>query len=471
MSNTGPSPSLESIVCALGLVLGIILSFLTPPFQVADEDSHFKRAFALSQGKLFAEHDPAAAQPGHYFPVALLEFERAHASLKGDISQKYSFQQFYHWSAGVTIDYSRQAFNSYSAAGMHPFQYIPQAAGMWIGRRLGDKSPLTLLHAARLANVLVFWLLIYAALRIAPVGRLVMALLALLPMTLTLAASISYDPPVIGLCFLVTALLLRLAQTPAGETVSRAVIGLCCGLAVLLFENKLVYFGLWLLWFLIPAAAFRSRRVQIASFLAIVGCGAGGHLIWKLLEQLVSAQPFAHPDSVYFQQQLSFILSHPWQYFVIFLRSLYDGRVFYLYGFIGNLGWLDTNFPVCFIALACVALLAGAALERSPCLPLRFWQRGFMLGTAFLAVALFFTAMYLIWTPLPGRGGVGAPLVNGPQGRYFLPIAPLVGAALSGTRLARITWGTTPAGWFIVLGWALLSGVMTVITTLLRYYC
>jgi len=31
------------------------------------------------------------------------------------------------------------------------------------------------------------------------------------------------------------------------------------------------------------------------------------------------------------------------------------------------------------------------------------------------------TSMYLVWTAMPGSGGIGYPVVLGVQGRYFIP--------------------------------------------------
>ena len=45
------SPTKFFVYCAL--IFGIILITLIPPFQSPDEDSHFKRAYVISQGHLY----------------------------------------------------------------------------------------------------------------------------------------------------------------------------------------------------------------------------------------------------------------------------------------------------------------------------------------------------------------------------------------------------------------------------------
>jgi hypothetical protein len=101
---------------------------------------------------------------------------------------------------------------------------------------------------------------------------------------------------------------------------------------------------------------------------------------------------------------------------------------------IGGLGQLDVGLPRPLyvgwtIALACAA--AHAAL-RGPGEP----RAGLVgAGAAFIGIASSILLIYLIeyvtWT------GVGATLIAGVQGRYFLPLLPFLGLALPSLRLTR----------------------------------
>ena len=57
------------------------------------------------------------------------------------------------------------------------------------------------LFLGRLANLLLFAALPALAVKVAPFGKRVFTVAALLPMTLHLAASFSRDAPLLGLCF------------------------------------------------------------------------------------------------------------------------------------------------------------------------------------------------------------------------------------------------------------------------------
>ena len=85
--------------------------------------------------------------------------------------------------------------------------------------------------SGRLANLLLFAALAALAVKVAPFGKRVFTVAALLPMTLHLAASFSRDAPLLGLCFAFTALLLDAAFGPESRRLSHpagAAAGLWC---------------------------------------------------------------------------------------------------------------------------------------------------------------------------------------------------------------------------------------------------
>ncbi|OGR31562.1 MAG: hypothetical protein A2139_13830 [Desulfobacca sp. RBG_16_60_12] len=90
--------------------------------------------------------------------------------------------------------------------------------------------------------------------------------------------------------------------------------------------------------------------------------------------------------------------------------------------FIGVLGWLDTRLPQpvykfypLLLGLTAVTGISSQERER------RFtWgAAGFAAGLFLASSGLLLLALYLTWTP------VQAPYLDGVQGRYFLPLAPL----------------------------------------------
>jgi uncharacterized membrane protein len=73
-----------------------------------------------------------------------------------------------------------------------PIPYIASASVMFIGKLL-NFSPLDLIYPARLVNLFLYTLIVYMAIKLIPVHKWVLLLLALMPMTLYEAATLSAD--------------------------------------------------------------------------------------------------------------------------------------------------------------------------------------------------------------------------------------------------------------------------------------
>ena len=99
-----------------------------------------------------------------------------------------------------------------------------------------------------------------------------MAGTALLPMTLHLAASLSYDVLLLAAIFLFTAEVLSLAY--GNRKGSPADVLLLCVLAAAFGPCKLVYSLVTLLVFLIPAEKLGGKGRKAALGAAVLGCAA-----------------------------------------------------------------------------------------------------------------------------------------------------------------------------------------------------
>ena len=88
--------------------------------------------------------------------------------------------------------------------------YLPQVFGLLLGK-LFSSSPVILMYFGRLMNLILSLLIIFLAIRITPIGKWTFFLLALMPKTLYMMASLSYDALVISTSFLLIALFLYYA--------------------------------------------------------------------------------------------------------------------------------------------------------------------------------------------------------------------------------------------------------------------
>lgn len=230
-------------VPAVGLALGVTFTYVTPALVAPDEYTHLAAAYELAStwsGQTAADED------GN---LLLRECDAAHFGTKtGDIGVlAYKNEAIAETSEPGSPDVLTT--HSEVKAGQGSGSYLAQALGIRLARAQG-KNFYTMLLYGRLANRILYLLLAALAVWLAPTSlRGLLACVALLPMPLQLAASLSPDAAVLGLVFSFTALCLRLRGEKAvwWQKILLIVLG---GLTA---PGKAIYLPVILLCLLIPA--------------------------------------------------------------------------------------------------------------------------------------------------------------------------------------------------------------------------
>lgn len=230
-------------VPAVGLALGVTFTYVTPALVAPDEYTHLAAAYELAStwsGQTAADED------GN---LLLRECDAAHFGTKtGDIGVlAYKNEAIAETSEPGSPDVL--STHSEVKAGQGSGSYLAQALGIRLARAQG-KNFYTMLLYGRLANLILYLLLAALAVWLAPTSlRGLFACVALLPMPLQLAASLSPDAAVLGLVFSFTALCLRLRGEKAvwWQKILLIVLG---GLTA---PGKAIYLPVILLCLLIPA--------------------------------------------------------------------------------------------------------------------------------------------------------------------------------------------------------------------------
>lgn len=230
-------------VPAVGLALGVTFTYVTPALVAPDEYTHLAAAYELAStwsGQTAADED------GN---LLLRECDAAHFGTKtGDIGVlAYKNEAIAETSESGSPDVLTT--HSEVKAGQGSGSYLAQALGIRLARAQG-KNFYTMLLYGRLANLILYLLLAALAVCLAPTSlRGLLVCVALLPMPLQLAASLSPDAAVLGLAFSFTSLCLRLRGEKAvwWQKILLIVLG---GLTA---PGKAIYLPVILLCLLIPA--------------------------------------------------------------------------------------------------------------------------------------------------------------------------------------------------------------------------
>ena len=250
----------QRLLLLVGVPLGLLIAFLAPAWIGYDEPIHFARAVDMAGGSLFATHEEGLGTPipASYSEDTLLVQQNW---VDGNPA----------WTAALTGDLlgsspdGRTVHVDLRPLASPPVAYLPAAVGMLVPVAV-DAPGVLALWAGRIANLAAYLSLAVLAVRTASAFRWTLAALALLPMHLTLGATISPDALTAAALFLVVALWTRVR---ADEEIP---LWLLVSGTLLLALAKPPYF---LVLALLPVAGFR-RRTPEGRLAARVGAGTLG---------------------------------------------------------------------------------------------------------------------------------------------------------------------------------------------------
>ena len=415
------------------LLCGALFAFANPPLQTPDETDHYLRTYAISMGRF--DFDAKRSYPEDVnelmdaFPGAWVN---AHTSAGLGTDPDTNAEQPYNTAGYALKQYGKDgrvesiwdSFTQYinwekrdSAADSvtEPISFLilpflPGALGMALARLFGFGA-LGCLYGGRLVNLLAYTALCYAALRSAHKCRPAFLCIMLMPMSLYMGASLSYDATLLGCYYVMLALLTR------DEWNDKT--ALFYALACVFANGTKPYINL--LWVVLPLILRKSEwkvRFSRAVYAVLTAAGAlaltlGVEQYGTLLRHNYGAIARQGGTTVNGGAQLLFVLKNPLRYIAVLLGTLYENDGFL--GQLGLFGWKD--MPIAFISItAPLVLLAAAMLCTAQTDTLGRRRMGWLgvFGLVYAVGAM--TAMYITYTP------VGMVRIVGLQTRYFLPV-------------------------------------------------
>lgn len=264
-------------VAVVGLACGLLFVRVTPALVAPDEYTHLAVAYELASrlgGETPADENGC---------LLVRESDAPHFGTRsGEIGiLAYKAEALARQNEAGGPDALTAV--SEAKAGQGSGNYLPQALGIRLARNAGANF-YTMLRQARTFNLIFYLLLAVLAVVLAPAAvRGLLACIALLPMPLQLAGSLSPDASVLGMVFCYTALCLRLRTKKAvwWEKILLIALGGAVGPA------KAIYLPVVLLCFIIPAdnlvgptefvrgsfgARVRSGQLIREAVLVLAGC-------------------------------------------------------------------------------------------------------------------------------------------------------------------------------------------------------
>jgi uncharacterized membrane protein len=403
---------IEMIFLIFSIVFGLLWMVLLPPFQAPDEVGHFLRSYMIADGKIMCEN-VKGSNAGGYFPTSVIEL----ADKVG--SGKVSF----HPEVKQDVNLIKNAFTLKitnvkkfeELPGMcvyNPIPYIPQSIGILLGKII--HSPVLLIfYFGRLFNLLFYIMMSFWAIKMIPKLKVTMAILALTPMALHQAASLSADGITICSSFLLISYIFYLASL---ERIQNKQLILLAVLGVIVTLAKIVYFPLVWLFFIIPIKLIGNKKKYILSGLAVCGASLIAFASWMLIVRTVHVIFPVDQKS-----QLLIIFSHPLAFAYKLIYTLLTEAGNYYSQFFGVFGWLDTPMPPLLGIAFLIVLTVSVFKEHDNCNVEKQSVVDVFKGLWILFIFLI-SAILIEVTLFLNFSSPNLQIIQGVQGRYFIPI-------------------------------------------------
>lgn len=401
----------EKIFLLIALIYGLSFLVINPPFQVFDEREHFYRAFAITDlqlmpsklgdnsGVLISNNVQEMADQfvwlSHH-PKSQLSLD----DIKNNISTTFKGNRSFAIIGSAVATYS-------------PLPYLTSSFAIFVGKSFSS-SILFLMYFGRFMNLIMWCFLIYLSIKITPVNKWIFLLLALMPMTVYQAASLSADSLTIGLCFLTISVLFKFSFDHASE-INNKVMSTIFLLFLLISLSKPIYILIILLFFMIPSNKFENWKQKILIFSVMVLPITLITVTWNLIFKGLVMPPLGVSVSA----QISYIISNPVNLFAIFANTLLNSSNDIISMFIGQVAFLNGLLPFWLVYGYLLLLILTALLENKHT-EITLNQKLISIFVFFSSSFLIFILEYITFTP------VGQSFIEGIHGRYFIPIAPLL---------------------------------------------
>lgn len=297
-----------------------------------------------------------------------------------------------------------------------PVQYIPQGLGIFIARLFTNKV-LLLAYAGRLMNMIVSILCIYFAIKKIPFGKKIILMASYIPIAIEGFTSLSSDAMTISVAFLYIAYILSLVFSKENEIIGKKQCVFLTVLSVIIALCKIVYIPLTLLLLLIPKEKFKNQK-KMKNVLIIIGIACIINLIWLKVASIYLAH-FREGDSAV---QIRSIFTNPIKYIQNCLYTLNVSEGFWITSMFGqNLGWgefIDVHSfaPYAFFMLTIWIMFIDETIKGK----FKKYQKWIIAFVVLAIIGLIFTSLYVQWTTCEND------IIMGIQGRYFIPILPLI---------------------------------------------
>lgn len=409
---------IAKVFLVIAIPLSCIYLLLFPPFAQPDTGSHFFAAYRCSNIILNYPDEQ-----DYYGRTDDVSYYRIMGSRRNPSIDDYDMlmeinRTFCLNPTMVDYEVHEEGMEYYSIV-----NYWPEVLGFIIARLLNLGSVI-MVYLGRILLLSFYIWAMYHAIKITPIGRSVFFSIALFPMCLMMSSGISYD----GMAFLSSMnFIASILALDYDKTSKRKLIECSCWAAYLGAVK-----GGGFLFLLLPVVfvLFNSKdkkSIQRTGIVAGIGI-VSSFFFHKIVPAGLHLYQFGEENTG--KMVASYAFMHPISYLNMSVTSYVTYIDKLLLGAGGTkLGWLEDTLPASVIGLFYIVMLLLALYEDDPYV-LEERHKRIFLSSIIISIAST-PAMLLSFT------NEGSRLVEGLQGRYYVPIIPLAVLLITKGRLKK----------------------------------
>lgn len=417
--------SFAKLFAVQSLLVGMLFNQFFPLFSIADEPRHITTAYEVSNAMLGIK----SPKNGMYMRKDDADYYFSFPEYTRDDANNYLAQLAEPLKDGSLVLVEDSApYNTpdgITAIREKPYptemyQYLAPALGITIGRLLKLNTVSTYM-LGRLINLIVYTFMITLALHIVPLGKSALYTIALLPMSMQLATSLSRDVFRICIAVMTISLTMYLFYTEKRflkhRNIATGALVVCS--CLLLPVRTFVYSTIALMPLLIymHRKKWLTEKMAIYAFIAIAVVGILALAVkYLLFPGVIVEEPM---KKLTWMDEYRFTIQHfinyPLDLVWLLRNTFWTKTVWYYETMVGSmLGWLDVPLADIAVSAFSIVLLFNTIRRDYEPVTLSNTFRFSVFILSAISAVLMICGMIITWTPITWTAAEGV------QGRYFL---------------------------------------------------
>jgi len=406
---------IHNLFAVMALLIGILYSVIITPMAAPDEVAHYYSTYHVSNKIMGVKASKEGVVVG-----------RTDDMILEGLTDETSAQTYTTAFEGMLLPIKNSELTEVEqeTVGVYDYFYLPGAVGFVLAR-LFQLGTLPLMYLGRLFNLLAYIGMAYFAIKKIPFGKHLLTVIAISPMLLHQVSSLSYDALIFGLAYLYIAQSMEMIYSENEITWKHWLTLLITGVFLAPCKSG-AYLPICFLILLIPIKKAGGRKKYILSMAGTLGImtvsAAANYFVKSSNIAGVSVQHTVDwPGEPVPTYTLSYLWERPFSFVRLMLRTICHDTGEYITSMLGgSMGSSNIVVPVFWILCFLGILLLSVVLVKGETIKVSFRDKLWMFVICSGVFLLIEVAMLIGWTPTYYSSVIGV------QGRYFLPILPLL---------------------------------------------